>query len=165
MKIAIFVLFVCLLLPVQPEEIDHYTYCETCLTVAQELEKSIKEAPVKSRNTVVKRLISGALCEKPLPHSHHVSKDKLTSACRHLLESHRGQFYEALVNKEPKNLDIALCYEHSNSCVGVKRQTFEDSKGAFTESDIDALLRDNKENVRIAQPIHSGSPVHTGDEL
>lgn len=42
---------------------------------------------------------------------------------------------------------------------------WQDSKGAFTESDIDALLQDNKENVRIAQPIHSGSPVHTGDEL
>lgn len=42
---------------------------------------------------------------------------------------------------------------------------WQDSKGTFTESDIDSLLRDNKENVRFAQPIHSGSPVHTGDDL
>ncbi|KAM7372003.1 hypothetical protein PAMP_009202 [Pampus punctatissimus] len=148
------------------EDIDRYTYCESCITAAQEIEKAMKEAPAESRQTVVENLISGGVCEKPLFYKHdHFSKDEMTSSCMQLLDSHYNQFHAALVNKEPKHLDIVLCYEQSTACVGVKRQSFEESKTTFTERDIDALLRDNKENVRIAQPIHSSSHVHSKDEL
>ena len=40
-------------------------------------------------------------------------------------DSNYDQFHAALVDKEPKNLDIVLCYEQSTACVGVKRQSFE----------------------------------------
>lgn len=46
------------------------------------------------------------------------------------------KYFEALVNKEPKHLEIVLWYEQS------------------TESDIDVLLLDNMENVHAAQPIY-----------
>merc|ERR1719357_2090572 len=108
----------------------------------------MKEAPPESRQTVVKNLISGSVCEKLLSYKHdRFSKDKMISSCKHLLDSHYNQFHAALVNKEPKQLGIVLCYEQSTACVGVKRQSFDESKTTFTESDIDALLRDNKENV------------------
>lgn len=71
-----------------------------------ELEKSIKEAPYKSRKTVVKNLISGALCEKPLPHNHHVSKDKLTSACRLLLGKVRSDMSSNLSCIQKLILDL-----------------------------------------------------------
>ncbi|KAF1379490.1 hypothetical protein PFLUV_G00176590 [Perca fluviatilis] len=166
MKILIFLMCMCYLLPVQPEDMDRYAYCESCLTTAQEIEKAMKEAPDESRQTVVENLITGGVCEKLLSYKHdHDSKDKTTSSCMHLLESHYDQLHVALVNKEPKHLDIVLCYEQSRACIGVKRQSSESSKTPFTESDIEALLRDNKEHVRIAQPVHSGSPVHSKDEL
>lgn len=41
----------------------------------------------------------------------------------------------------------------------------QNSKSTFKDSDIDALLRDNKENVRIARPVHSGSHFPSKDEL
>lgn len=44
-------------------------------------------------------------------------------------ESHYDQFHAALVNKEPKHLDILLCYEQSTACVGVKRTSFEVGHG------------------------------------
>ncbi|KAM6913903.1 uncharacterized protein PEZ65_014408 [Lycodopsis pacificus] len=150
----------------RPDNVDRYAYCESCLTTAQEIEKAMKEAPAESRQTVVENLISGGVCEKLLSYKHDdVSMDKMTSSCVHLLESHYDQFHEALVNEGPKHLDIVLCYEQSMACVGLKRQSFESSKTTFTESDIEALLRDNKAHVRIAQPVHSGSPVHSKDEL
>ncbi|KAM9346725.1 uncharacterized protein ABDE67_013366 [Symphorus nematophorus] len=166
-KIVIFVMFMCFLLPVQPDDMERYAYCESCLTAAREIEKAMKEAPAESRQTVVESLISGGVCEKLLYHKHdHVSQDKITSSCMHLLESHYDHFHIALLNKEPKHLDIILCYELSTACVGVKRQSFEDSKkSTFTDSDIEALLQNNKENVRIAQPTHPGSPGHSRDEL
>ncbi|KAE8283189.1 hypothetical protein D5F01_LYC18590 [Larimichthys crocea] len=167
MKILIFVLCMCSLLPppVQSDDTKRYIYCESCLTAAQEIEKAMKETPAESRERVVESLIRGGVCEKLLS-NRHVSQEKMASSCMHLLESHYDKFRVALANKEPKYLDIVLCYEQSRACVGVKRQSFEDSKkNTFTESDIEALLRDNKENVRIAQPIHSGSPVHPRDEL
>ncbi|XP_073351096.1 uncharacterized protein [Pagrus major] len=154
-------------IPYKADDMERYAYCESCLTAAREIEKAMKEAPAESRQTVVKSLISGGVCEKMLSYKHdHVSKDKMTSSCMHLLESNHDQFNLALVNKEPKHLDIVLCYEQSTACVGVKRQPFEDSrKSTFTESHIEALLRDNKENVRIARPTHSGSLTHSGEEL
>ncbi|KAG7242911.1 hypothetical protein INR49_018166 [Caranx melampygus] len=166
MKTLIFLMSMCFLLPVQPEDVNRYIYCESCLTVAQEIEKALTEVPAESRGKAVKSLISGRACEKLLYYKHdHISNDKLMSSCTHLFDSHHDQFHEALVNKEPKNLDIVLCYEQSTACVGVKRMSFKDSKTTFTESDIDALLRDNKENVRIAKPTYSGSPAHSRDEL
>ncbi|AWP18920.1 Hypothetical protein SMAX5B_020886 [Scophthalmus maximus] len=137
-----------------------YTHCPP------EIEKAMKKAPAERKQTVVENLIRGGVCKNLLSHKHdHNTNDKLMSSCRHLLDSNYEQFHAALVNKEPKNLDIVLCYEQSTACVGVKRQSFEDSKATFTESDIDALLQDNKESVRIAQPIRSGSPMHSRDEL
>lgn len=45
----------------------------------------MKEAPADSRQTVVKSLLSGGVCEKMLSYKHdHVSKDKMTSSCMHL---------------------------------------------------------------------------------
>lgn len=44
-------------------------------------------------------------------------------------ESHYDKFRVALANKEPKYLDIVLCYEQSRACVGVKRQSFEVGHG------------------------------------
>ncbi|GLD69103.1 uncharacterized protein AKAME5_002041800 [Lates japonicus] len=121
----------------------------------------MKEAPAESRQTVVENLISGGVCQKLLSYKHdHITKDKLTSSCNHLLDSYYAQFHAALVNKEPKNLEIVLCYEQSPACIGVKRQSFEVSKTSFTDNDIDALLQDNKENVRIAQPRRSVSNTH-----
>lgn len=38
-------------------------------------------------------------------------------------------------------------------------------KRTFTESDIEALLQDNKENVRFAQPVHAELPDHPKEEL
>ncbi|CAK6964734.1 hypothetical protein PFLUV_G00176590 [Scomber scombrus] len=166
MKISIFVMCMFYLLPVQPEDIDRYAYCESCLTVAQEIEEALKETPAESRQAVIEHLISGGVCDKLLSYKHgQSSKDKMTSYCIHLLDSHYDNFHAALVNKEPKHFGVVLCYEQSTACVGVKRQSFEGSKTTFTESDIDALLWKNKENVRIAKPIHSGSPVHSKDEL
>ncbi|KAF3700188.1 Centriolar coiled-coil protein of 110 kDa Centrosomal protein of 110 kDa [Channa argus] len=121
-----------------------------------EIEKAMKEVPSDSRQKVVENLISGGVCKKLLSYQQdHVSMDKMRSSCMHLLDSHHEQFREALVNREPKHLEIVMCYEQSTACVGVKRQSFKDSKTTFTKSVIDALLRDNKGNVRIAQPIHS----------
>lgn len=45
--------------------------------------------------------------------------------CIPCTESHYDQFNTALMNKEPKHLDIVLCYEQSRACVGVKRTSFE----------------------------------------
>ncbi|XP_078017607.1 uncharacterized protein LOC144458627 [Epinephelus lanceolatus] len=166
MKILILLMCMCYLLPVQPEDIDRYAYCESCLTAAREIEKALKEAPAESRQTVLEKLIIGGVCEKLLSYKHsHVSKDKMTSSCMHLLETHHDQFHVALANKEPKHLDIVMCYEQSTACVGVKRQSFQDSKMTFTGDVVEALLRDNKEHVRIAQPVPSGSPARSKDEL
>ncbi|KAA8585091.1 hypothetical protein FQN60_003785 [Etheostoma spectabile] len=136
------------------------------LTAPSEIEKAMKEAPNESRQTVVENLIAGGVCEKLMSYKHdHDSKDTMTSSCVQFLESHYDQLHVALVNKEPKHLDVVLCYEQSRACIGVKHQSSESSKTPFTESDIEALLRDNKEHVRIAQPVHPGSPVHSKDEL
>ncbi|KAM4531543.1 uncharacterized protein PAE49_023708 [Odontesthes bonariensis] len=166
MKIVIFVMCICHLLPVKPVDTDRYSYCESCLTAAREMDKAMKEVPAGRRHTVLEKLLRGQLCDKLLTYNHpHVPKEKMKSSCKHLFDSHHDQFLAALVNEEPKNLEIALCYEQSHACVGVRRQAFEDSKATFTETDIDALLRDNKENVRIAQPITAGSSAHKKDEL
>lgn len=46
----------------------------------------MKEAPAESRQRVVEGLISGGVCEKLLSYKYaHVSKDKITSSCMHLL--------------------------------------------------------------------------------
>lgn len=44
-------------------------------------------------------------------------------------ESHYAQFHAALLNKEPKHLDILLCYEQSRACVGVKHTSFQVGHG------------------------------------
>lgn len=41
------------------------------------------------------------------------------------IESHYVQFHAALLNEEPKRLDILLCYEQSTACVGVKHTSFQ----------------------------------------
>ncbi|CAB1422109.1 unnamed protein product [Pleuronectes platessa] len=154
------------LLPVQPDDTDRYSYCESCLTAAQEIEKAMKQTSAESRGTVVENLISGGVCEKLMSNKHdHHTNDKLLSSCSHLLDSNYDRFHAALVDKEPKHLDIVLCYEQSTACVGVKRQSFEDSKTPFEEGHIAALLQENKEKVRFAQPVHSGSPTGSRDEL
>ncbi|XP_014910960.1 uncharacterized protein LOC106961626 isoform X3 [Poecilia latipinna] len=131
-----------------------------------EIEKGIKEAPAGSRHTAIDKLLSWRLCEKLLTSNHeHVSKDAMKSACIHLLDSHRTQFRAALVKKETKNLDIVLCYELSHACIGVKRQTFQDSKATLTDDEIAGMLRDNPENVRISQPIYEASPEQRRNEL
>ncbi|KAM3598598.1 uncharacterized protein V6R79_020149 [Siganus canaliculatus] len=167
MRFILFVICVRFLLPVQPDDTERYFHCESCLTVAQEIEKVMMEAPAESRQTVAEGLINGGVCEKLLSFRHgHVPKDRIVSSCMHLLESHYDQFHAVLINREPKHLDIVLCYELSIACVGVKRQSFEDTKKTtFTEGDIEALLWDNKERVRIADPVHSDSPVHSKEEL
>ena len=48
-------------------------------------------------------------------------------------ESHYDHFHVALLTKEPKHLDIVLCYEQSPACVGVKRQYFEVTHGNICE--------------------------------
>ncbi|MEQ2242236.1 hypothetical protein ILYODFUR_033597 [Ilyodon furcidens] len=165
MKISIFLICVGHYLPVQPNNIDRYSYCESCLTAAREIEKGIKEAPAGSRQKVIEKLLSWRLCEKILTsNDEHVPKDKMKSACLHLLDSHRTQFRAALVKEELKNLEMVLCYELSYACIGVKRQTFQDSKATYTNIEIDALVRD-KENVRIAKPIHAASPEQRRNEL
>ncbi|KAM9843382.1 uncharacterized protein ACBR49_012598 isoform 2-T2 [Aulostomus maculatus] len=164
MKTILFVMSCCCFLPVLTEDVDRHIYCESCLATAKEVEEALKDAPAGGRHTLVETLLSGDVCEK-LPSGKHFSKDKIASACLHLLESHHNQFHAALVAKNPKHLDIVLCYEQSRACVGVKRQSFEDSKLPFTERDIDALLHDNKERLRISQPVHSGSSVHSKDEM
>ncbi|KAG7504940.1 hypothetical protein JOB18_019899 [Solea senegalensis] len=126
MEILIFLVCTCFLLPVQPKETDRQTYCESCLTMAQEIEKVLKQAPDENRQTAVKNLISGGVCKKVSSFKNdHKTNNKLVSSCIQLLDSHYAQFREALVNKEPKNLGIVLCYEESKACVGVKRQSFE----------------------------------------
>ncbi|KAJ4931698.1 hypothetical protein JOQ06_010138 [Pogonophryne albipinna] len=167
MRILIFLMFICNLLPVKPKDLDRYAYCESCLTTAQEIDNAIKGAPAENRQTVVENLLNGGVCEKLQTLKHDlVSQENMISSCKHLLESHYDQFHVALMNKEPTaRLDIVLCYEQSKACIGVKRQSFESSKTTSFESDIEALLLDNKEHVRIAQPVHSGSPMHSSDEL
>ncbi|KAG7504943.1 hypothetical protein JOB18_019899 [Solea senegalensis] len=121
--------------------------------MAQEIEKVLKQAPDENRQTAVKNLISGGVCKKVSSFKNdHKTNNKLVSSCIQLLgkvrgilladlysvlnfyktpslnphtDSHYAQFREALVNKEPKNLGIVLCYEESKACVGVKRQSFE----------------------------------------
>lgn len=150
----------------QLKETDRNAYCESCLTAADEIEKALKEAPAESRLTVLEGLLHGGVCQKLQSFQHaRVSKDKLISSCMQLMDSNYEQFYEALATKEPNNLKIILCYEQSKTCVGVKRKSFEDSKKTFSDSDIEALLQSNKVNVRIVQPIHSGSQDHLKDEL
>lgn len=111
----------------------------------------MKEAPAESRQRVVERLISGDVCERPPFHSHGaLSRDIMTSSCKHLLgknirvwyktmlllyrlilsfnphsDDRYEQFHAVLLNKEPERLDIALCYEQSTACVGVKHQSFQ----------------------------------------
>ncbi|XP_078140697.1 uncharacterized protein LOC144539473 [Centroberyx gerrardi] len=166
MKILIFVMCTFQLLAAQPQGVDRYTYCESCLTTAQEIERVMKEAPAEGRQRAVESLISGDVCERRLFHKHgDLSKDKMASSCKHLLDDHYDQFHAALVNKEPEHLDIVLCYEQSTACVGVKRHSFENSKTTFKDSDIDTLLRHNEASVRIAQPIRTSSPVPPKDEL
>ncbi|CAJ1075006.1 hypothetical protein PFLUV_G00176590 [Xyrichtys novacula] len=145
---------------------DRYVDCESCLTAAQEIEKSLKGAPAESRQTIVKGLLHGDVCKKLHSFQHaHISKDKLIISCMKLMDSNYDQFYEALVAKEPNNLGIVLCYEQSRACVGVKRQSFEDVKQSFSADDIEALIQANKEKVRISQPVHSGSRESPRDEL
>lgn len=105
--------------------------------------------------------------------------------------SHYDQFSSALLTQEPKHLDIVLCYERSSACVRVKRLAFEVSlnklmehmrllwpsdedlcilgqdakKITFTESDIEALLQDNKEILRFSQPVPVGLPGRAREEL
>ncbi|KAM4534654.1 uncharacterized protein V3H82_024561 [Fundulus diaphanus] len=166
MKITVFLACMGYYFPVQPHDTDSYTYCESCLTAAREIEKGIKEAPAGSRQTVIEKLLSWRLCEKILTSNHeHVAKDKMKSACMHLLDSHHNQFRAALMKKELKNLDMVMCYELSHACIGVKRKTIQDSKATFTDTEIDALLRDNKENVRIAQPVRPTSSEQRRNEL
>ncbi|XP_014910959.1 uncharacterized protein LOC106961626 isoform X2 [Poecilia latipinna] len=166
MKTIIFLMCMGCSLPVQSHATDRYSYCESCLTAAREIEKGIKEAPAGSRHTAIDKLLSWRLCEKLLTSNHeHVSKDAMKSACIHLLDSHRTQFRAALVKKETKNLDIVLCYELSHACIGVKRQTFQDSKATLTDDEIAGMLRDNPENVRISQPIYEASPEQRRNEL
>ncbi|KAM6966104.1 uncharacterized protein LKV04_018602 [Tautogolabrus adspersus] len=166
MKTFILFMFMCFVLPVQPKDTDRNAYCESCLSAAQEIERAIKETPAERRQTAVEELLHGAVCKKLNSIQHaHVSKDKLVSSCMKLIDSNYDQFYEALLTKEPKNLSVVLCYEQSTACVGVKRKSFEDSKTNFSDSDIEALLQANKDNVRVSQPIHSGSPVDSRDEL
>lgn len=51
-----------------------------------EITKAVKEASEDSRQTIVENLISGGVCEKLLPSKHqHLSKEKLTTSCMHLL--------------------------------------------------------------------------------
>ena len=42
---------------------------------------------------------------------------------------------------------------------------WQHARAIFTETDIDASLQDNQENVRVAHPVHAGSPVHKRDEM
>lgn len=144
-------------LPVQPHNTDRNSYCESCLTAAQELEKGINDAPAASRQAVIEKLLSRRLCEK--------LEDVSKSACMHLLDSNRDKFRTYLLKEVPKNLDIMLCYEVSHACIGVKRQAFQDSKPTFTDAEIAALLRDNKENVRVAHPTHEALPEQRRNEL
>ncbi|KAF7654114.1 hypothetical protein LDENG_00073850 [Lucifuga dentata] len=165
MKTLIFLLYTFHLLAAQPKDVDRYAYCESCLTTANEIEKAMKEAPAESRQKVIESLISGGVCERLLFYKNNHLYKHMKSSCIHLLDNHSDQFYAALVNKEPKHLDIILCYEQSAACVGVKRKSFENSKSPFKNSDIDALLQDNKEKVRLTQPVRSGSPFPSKDEL
>lgn len=108
----------------------------------------MKDVPAERRQRVVESLISGDVCEKLLTYK-QVSKDKMKSSCMDLLGkskknnsigllyiyviilqltdwnidpgSHYDKFNSALLTKEPKHLDIVLCYEQSTACVGVKR--------------------------------------------
>lgn len=45
-------------------------------------------------------------------------------------ENHYDQFHAVLVNK-PKSLEIALCYELSTACVGVKRSSIQVTETAW----------------------------------
>ncbi|KAK7940367.1 hypothetical protein WMY93_003693 [Mugilogobius chulae] len=143
----VYVLLVSYLTLVQSEEIDRKLLCESCLTAAKEIEKALQDAPIKNRKTVIKKLMQGAVCYK-LP------EDK-RSPCLHLFGLHQDEFRQALSGKDSKQLDILLCYEHSTACVGVKLQSFKDQRSTTLESDIEALLRENKDKVRFVKPIHS----------
>lgn len=109
----------------------------------------MKDVPAERRERVVESLISGDVCEKLL--TKQVPEDKMKSSCLDLLGqsikqqdwslfmsyysnnlhlyvdpgSHYDQFSSALLTKEPKRLDIVLCYEQSTACVGVKRLSFQ----------------------------------------
>ncbi|XP_077412332.1 uncharacterized protein LOC144043021 [Vanacampus margaritifer] len=155
MKILLFALCSCFFLHVQTENIDRYAYCESCIIAAKEFEKEMQEAPVESRQALVDDLIS-EVCNRLNSHK-QFTKDKLTTACIQLFDSHYDQFHAALLSHEPDRLDVVLCYEKSTACVGIKRHSFEDSKIPFTDDYIENLLQNHKDNVRITQPIHSSS--------
>ncbi|KAK0141502.1 hypothetical protein N1851_021396 [Merluccius polli] len=94
-------------------------------TCAVEIVKVIKDSPAVTRQIVLKRLLSGEVCDRPVFHNHKVAyKDTMTSSCKQLLEDHHEEFSEVLLSEEPKNLEITMCYELSSSCVGVKHQSF-----------------------------------------
>lgn len=59
-----------------------------------EIEEAVKEAPAENRQRVVESLITGGVCEKLLPNKHiHVSTDKMTSSCMHLLGKIRREYH------------------------------------------------------------------------
>ncbi|XP_011602243.2 uncharacterized protein isoform X2 [Takifugu rubripes] len=163
MKIILFVIYAGFVLPVHSDE--RHAYCESCLATAKAIEKEMKDVPAEERQRVVEKLISGDVCENLLTYK-QVPEDKIKSSCMDLLGSHYEQIHSALLSQELKRLDIVLCYEQSTACVGVKHLSFEDArKRTFAESDIEALLQDNKENVRFAQPVHAELPDHPKEEL
>ncbi|CAL8287740.1 unnamed protein product [Boreogadus saida] len=159
MKVLILVVCTFHLMVAQHPTADRSTHCESCLLTAREMEKILKDSPAASRETVLEHLLDGEVCDRPAFHNHKAGpKDTLMSSCKRLLEDHREQFSEALYNKEPKGLEITLCYERSASCVGVKRHSFENSKVMFKDSDLEALIQSHKGNMRVSQPLHTHSP-------
>lgn len=153
----LFILVVCTfhLIVAQHQAADRSTHCESCLITAREIEKVLRDSPADARQPVLRRLLAGEVCERPVFHNHQVaSRDTLTACCKQLLEGHHEEFSEALLHGNPKHMEITLCYEQSHTCVGVKRQSFQNPKDTFKD-DLDALIQSNKGNMRISRPIRS----------
>ncbi|KAK6312287.1 hypothetical protein J4Q44_G00179510 [Coregonus suidteri] len=104
-------LFVCLfeLLAAQTDDVDCYTYCESCLTTAQEIESILKKYTAESRRDVVEKLVSGAVCgTAPFHKNGQLSKENMKTSCKYLFDVHHEEFRTALLGREAERLDIAL---------------------------------------------------------
>ncbi|KAG9340434.1 hypothetical protein JZ751_021547 [Albula glossodonta] len=129
------------------------------------METSERKLSVMSRPQLVERLVDDILCETASFQKHSdLPDDKFTVACKHLLDVHGEDFRDALLRRESERLDVLLCYQSSLACVGVKRHANQ-NKASFKDSDIENLLEENRENIRITRPVHTNFTKMDKDEL
>lgn len=128
-------------------------YCESCLATVGELKNALSlHSPELSKSTVEKELRK--VCQA------QIFKDaKLLSAnaCKHVIDTNKGSFVEAILTENKDKLEAILCYEHSKACTGLKREDFRDNTEGFHDTMVDEILKREGQKVRRVQPVHHAS--------